>query len=95
MRGLTVKIMQTTRALKNTSTNYNRQQTVRENKAMTEIEKEYLYARLVAEVVAYAKEGQRITRFQVLKILDGWTGQIDRNYIDLAEKLYTNGLVDE
>lgn len=62
---------------------------------MLEERKAEIYASLVAEVEAYAKEGRRITRFEVLKILDGWFGQFDRDHIDLAEKLYADGFVDE
>ena len=54
-----------------------------------------LYSLLVREVEGYAKEGRRITRFGVLKILGGWFGQLDRSHIDLAEKLYADGFVDE
>lgn len=61
---------------------------------MTEERKTELYARLVEEIEALQKDGHRITRFGVLKILDGWYGQIDRSHIDLAEKLYTDGFVD-
>ena len=61
---------------------------------MTEERKTELYTLLVREVEGYAKEGRRITRFGVLKILDGWLGQLDRSHIELAEKLYADGFVD-
>lgn len=61
---------------------------------MTEERKAELYARLVEEIEALQKDGHRITRFGVLKILDGWFDQFDRNHIELAEKLYADGFVD-
>lgn len=62
---------------------------------MTEERKTELYARLVEEIEALQKEGHRITRFQVLLILEGWFGQFDRSHIGLAQKLYADGFVDE
>lgn len=62
---------------------------------MTEEKKSELYALLVEEVKALQKDGHRITRFGVLKILDGWFDQFDRTHIEMAEKLYADGIVDE
>lgn len=62
---------------------------------MTEEKKNELYDLLVQEIEAAHKEGRTITRFGVLKILDGWFGQLDRNHIELAEKLYADHWIDE
>ena len=63
---------------------------------MTDERKAELYAALVKEAKAYAAEGRTISRFEALGILtDGWGVVLNRDAIELVEKLYRDGFCGE
>lgn len=54
-----------------------------------------LYAALVKEAEAYTANGQTLTRFEMLKVMDGWDIKLNRDTIALVEKLHADGFVKE
>lgn len=58
---------------------------------MTEDE---LYAAMIAEAEAIENENHPRTRFDMIRVLVGWFGQIDRHHLDLVEKLYADNWLD-
>ena len=62
---------------------------------MTEERKAELYAALVREAEDFQKRhGRPATRFQALDWLDG-LADLNRDTVDLVEKLYADGFVTE
>jgi hypothetical protein len=62
---------------------------------MTTKRKEEIYASLVQEAEAYKAKGETLSRFGMLKIMDGWDIPLSRDSIDIVEKLYADGFVNE
>lgn len=54
-----------------------------------------LYAALVKEAEAATAGGHTYTRFQMLYVLDKLGAELNRDTVDLIEKLYADGFVNE
>lgn len=54
-----------------------------------------LYATLVNEAEARTKDEHRPTRFEMLSVLEDLGVTLNRDSIDLVEKLYADGFVAE
>lgn len=63
-------------------------------KKITTENRDDIYATLVAEAEAYIANGRKLTRFGMLKVMDGWDIELNRDSIDLVEKLYADGFVE-
>jgi hypothetical protein len=62
---------------------------------MTTERKEEIYAAMVQEAEAYTARGKTLSRFEMLKIMDGWDIPLTRDSVDLVEKLHADGFVNE
>lgn len=62
---------------------------------MTDERKKELYAKLIKEVEARTAKGQTVSRFNALDVLDEWGVELNRDSVDLVEKLYADGFVSE
>ena len=63
---------------------------------MTDERKNELYAALVNEAEKIQADGLTPSRFEMLRILtDEWGVELNRDAVNLIEKLYDDGIVDE
>jgi hypothetical protein len=62
-------------------------------KKITTENRDDIYTTLVTEAEAYIANGHKLTRFEMLKVMDGWDIELNRDSIDLVEKLYADGFV--
>lgn len=62
---------------------------------MTDEKKAAKYAELVKEVERRTEEGQKISRFGALGVLEELGIKLDKDSVELVEKLYADGFITE
>lgn len=64
-------------------------------KKITEENRDDVYAALVKMTEEEQAKGQKLTRFKALNLLEELDIELDRDSVDLIEKLYADGFIAE